>query len=106
MTDSSDTHVYVWSVAKPMKHVAYKNAHAGGAHAAVWINHTTIATSGADGVVREVSTYVSSHRRLRGPRSLSVVCVAVASHCTDIGRNTRLHFEGPQGRSLSPDLRT
>lgn len=50
--DRSDTHVYVWSVAKPMKNVCYKNAHAGGVVGTVWINDSTIASAGADGCVR------------------------------------------------------
>lgn len=50
---SLDTHVYVWSVARPMKQAAFKNAHAGGATGVAWLDGATLATSGADGVVRQ-----------------------------------------------------
>lgn len=50
VSGSLDTHVYVWSVAKPMKRLAIKDAHAGGVSATVFLDQTTIATAGADGV--------------------------------------------------------
>ncbi|WFD26427.1 WD40 repeat-like protein [Malassezia nana] len=50
---SLDTHIYVWSVERPMKHTAYKNAHANGAYGAVWLDAHTIASAGADGAVRQ-----------------------------------------------------
>ncbi|WFD18600.1 WD40 repeat-like protein [Malassezia caprae] len=50
---SLDTHIYVWSVEQPMKHTAYKNAHANGAYGAVWLDERTIASGGADGAVRQ-----------------------------------------------------
>ncbi|KAG6919841.1 hypothetical protein DXG01_000346 [Tephrocybe rancida] len=49
---SLDTHVYIWSVAKPMKNIAIKNAAPGGANAAHWLENGTLATTGADGCVR------------------------------------------------------
>lgn len=33
-----DTHVYVWSVRKPMKNIAIKNAVPGGVNAVVWLS--------------------------------------------------------------------
>jgi WD repeat-containing protein 1 (actin-interacting protein 1) len=33
-----DTHVYVWSVQKPMKNIAIKNAVAGGVNAVLWLS--------------------------------------------------------------------
>lgn len=52
VSTSLDTHIYVWSVARPMHKAVYKNAHAGGACAAVWRDAHTIVSSGADGAVR------------------------------------------------------
>ncbi|KAJ9480358.1 Actin-interacting protein 1 [Pseudozyma hubeiensis] len=49
---SLDTHVYVWSVKKPMKNIAIKNAHANGAQAVTWLSDAEFASAGADGVVR------------------------------------------------------
>ncbi|KAG6830033.1 hypothetical protein H0H87_009496 [Tephrocybe sp. NHM501043] len=52
---SLDTHVYVWSVAKPMKNIAIKNAAPGGANAVHWVEKdgsSSLATTGADGCVR------------------------------------------------------
>ncbi|KAG5634451.1 hypothetical protein H0H81_001907 [Sphagnurus paluster] len=53
---SLDTHVYVWSVAKPMKNIAIKNAAPGGANAVLWLEGEgypqTLASTGADGCVR------------------------------------------------------
>ncbi|KAF8068843.1 WD40 repeat-like protein [Lyophyllum atratum] len=52
---SLDTHVYIWSVAKPMKNVAIKNAAPGGANAVLWLGQkdsVRLATGGADGCVR------------------------------------------------------
>jgi len=34
---SLDTHIYVWSVRKPMKNVAIKNAIPGGVNAVLWL---------------------------------------------------------------------
>lgn len=49
---SLDTHVYVWSVKKPMKNIAIKNAHANGAQAVTWLADDEFASAGADAVVR------------------------------------------------------
>ena len=55
---SLDTHVYVWSVAKPLKNVAINNACPGGANAVLWISGTpdgekgALASAGADACVR------------------------------------------------------
>jgi len=47
-----DTHVYVWSVAAPIKKVAIKNAHPGGATSVAWIDDATLVSAGADGTIR------------------------------------------------------
>lgn len=60
---SLDTHVYVWSVARPMKHAVFKNAHAGGATGVAWVDGATLATAGADGVVRTVRGVPDAVRR-------------------------------------------
>ncbi|KAN0060373.1 WD40 repeat-like protein [Thecaphora frezii] len=52
VSGSLDTHVYVWSVKKPMKNIAIKNAHANGVNAVVWIDDATVASAGADGCIR------------------------------------------------------
>ncbi|KZT65291.1 WD40 repeat-like protein [Daedalea quercina L-15889] len=49
---SLDTHVYVWSVEKPMRNVAIKNAGPGGINAVFWTGPKTLASAGADGCVR------------------------------------------------------
>ncbi|PIL23440.1 hypothetical protein GSI_14751 [Ganoderma sinense ZZ0214-1] len=49
---SLDTHVYVWSVEKPMKNIALKNAAPGGVNAVFWIKDGELASAGADGCVR------------------------------------------------------
>ncbi|KAG5644698.1 hypothetical protein DXG03_007921 [Asterophora parasitica] len=55
---SLDTHVYVWSVAKPMKNIAIKNAVPGGANSVLWLKDedgagfSRLVTSGADGCAR------------------------------------------------------
>ncbi|RDB29946.1 putative WD repeat-containing protein C9G1.05 [Hypsizygus marmoreus] len=49
---SLDTHVYIWSVAKPMKNIAIKNAAPGGANAVLWLGSNTLASAGADACVR------------------------------------------------------
>ena len=51
----SDTHIYVWSVEPPLKHVSVKNAHAGGATGVVWLADGVLASAGADGAVRTFS---------------------------------------------------
>ncbi|PSR70597.1 hypothetical protein PHLCEN_2v13535 [Hermanssonia centrifuga] len=49
---SLDTHVYVWSIAKPMKNIAIKNAAAGSVNAVFWLGETKLGSAGADGCVR------------------------------------------------------
>jgi WD repeat-containing protein 1 (actin-interacting protein 1) len=49
---SLDTHVYIWSVQKPMKNIAIKNAGPGGVNSVLWIGETTLASAGADACVR------------------------------------------------------
>lgn len=50
---SLDTHVYVWSVAAPMKNIAIKNAVPGGANTVFWLKDgKVLAASGADACVR------------------------------------------------------
>lgn len=61
---SLDTHVYVWSVAKPMKYIALKNVGPGGVNAVLWIGGDAkagqLVNAGADGCVRmwEVTFHV------------------------------------------------
>ena len=43
---SLDTHVYVWSVAQPMKNIAIKNAVPGGATNVFWLRKSVAAGSG------------------------------------------------------------
>lgn len=52
VSGSLDTHVYIWSVKKPMRNVAIKNAHANGVQAVVWLGDEEVASAGADGAVR------------------------------------------------------
>ncbi|KAI8976703.1 WD40 repeat-like protein [Trametes punicea] len=52
---SLDTHVYVWSVQKPMKNIAIKNAGPGGVSAVFWLGENDLASAGADGCVRRWS---------------------------------------------------
>lgn len=49
---SLDTHVYVWSVQKPMKNIAIKNANPGGVSTVFWLGEKELASAGADGCVR------------------------------------------------------
>jgi len=55
-TGSLDTDVYVWSVEKPMKKIAIKNAGLGGVNAVFWLeedgNKGRLASTGADACVR------------------------------------------------------
>lgn len=55
VSGSLDTHVYVWSVNKPMKNISVKNAHAGGVNGVVWLGNDQVASAGADGCIRTVS---------------------------------------------------
>ncbi|KAI0676451.1 WD40 repeat-like protein [Trametes maxima] len=52
---SLDTHVYVWSVQKPMKNIAVKNAGPGGVSTVFWLGENELASAGADGCVRRWS---------------------------------------------------
>ncbi|KAI0066923.1 WD40 repeat-like protein [Artomyces pyxidatus] len=47
-----DTHVYVWSVARPMKNIALRNAVPGGVSAVLWRGAHTLVGAGADAAVR------------------------------------------------------
>ncbi|KAI0251084.1 WD40 repeat-like protein [Lactifluus subvellereus] len=51
-----DTHIYVWSVKKPMKNVAIKNAVPGGVNAVLWVSHGSsegkLAGAGADAAIK------------------------------------------------------
>ncbi|GLB42129.1 putative WD domain, G-beta repeat [Lyophyllum shimeji] len=52
---SLDTHVYIWSVAKPTKNIVIKKAAPGGANSVLWLDSGSpakLATAGADGCVR------------------------------------------------------
>ncbi|KZT03823.1 WD40 repeat-like protein [Laetiporus sulphureus 93-53] len=49
---SLDTHVYIWSVQKPMRNIAIKNAGPGGVSAVFWVSENKVASAGADGCVR------------------------------------------------------
>ncbi|KAG5729088.1 hypothetical protein E4T56_gene3126 [Termitomyces sp. T112] len=52
---SLDTHVYIWSVSKPMKNIGIRNAAPGGANAVHWLekgDSANLAATGADGCVR------------------------------------------------------
>ncbi|CCL99609.1 uncharacterized protein FIBRA_01627 [Fibroporia radiculosa] len=49
---SLDTHVYVWSVQKPMRNIAIKNAGPGGVSTVFWIDDGRLASAGADACVR------------------------------------------------------
>ncbi|KAJ3475494.1 hypothetical protein NLI96_g11802 [Meripilus lineatus] len=49
---SLDTHVYIWSVKKPMKNISIKNAGTGGVSAVFWLSPMKLGSTGADGCVR------------------------------------------------------
>lgn len=48
--------MYIWSVAKPMKNIAIKNAGPGGVNSVLWLEENgkggKLASAGADGCVR------------------------------------------------------
>lgn len=44
--------MYVWSVQKPMRNIAIKNAGPGGVNAVFWLKDNELASTGADGCVR------------------------------------------------------
>jgi WD40 repeat protein len=51
-----DTHIYVWSVRKPMKNIAIKNAIPGGVNAVLWVpdgsSEGKLAGAGADAAIK------------------------------------------------------
>ncbi|KAI0300144.1 WD40 repeat-like protein [Multifurca ochricompacta] len=51
-----DTHIYVWSVQKPLKNIAIKSAVPGGVNAVFWVSHANqegrLAGTGADAAVK------------------------------------------------------
>ncbi len=51
-----DTHIYVWSVQKPLKNIAIKNAVAGGVNAVLWLSggegSGRLAGTGVDGGIK------------------------------------------------------
>jgi WD40 repeat protein len=55
-----DTHIYVWSVRRPMKNIAIKNAAPGGVNAVLWLSSQTegtgtsgrLAGTGADAAIK------------------------------------------------------
>lgn len=49
---SLDSNVYIWSVAKPMRKVAIKNAHLAGVTGVEWLSEKQIATAGADSCIK------------------------------------------------------
>ncbi|KAG8896921.1 WD40 repeat-like protein [Tulasnella sp. 403] len=49
---SVDTHVYVWSLVKPLRNIPIRNAVPGGVSVVTWLSATTVAGAGADGCVR------------------------------------------------------
>ncbi|KII87874.1 hypothetical protein PLICRDRAFT_42397 [Plicaturopsis crispa FD-325 SS-3] len=53
---SLDTHVYIWSIQKPLKNIAIKNAGPGGVNSVLWLESTgqsgQLVSAGADGCVR------------------------------------------------------
>ncbi len=53
-----DRNVYVWSVEKPMKHVAIKNAHPDGVTGVAFLDNATVVSVGADACVK---TWSVSH---------------------------------------------
>ncbi|KAL0578997.1 WD40 repeat-like protein [Marasmius crinis-equi] len=57
VSGSLDTHVYVWSVAKPLKNIALKNVGLGGVNAVLWLDSAdgktgTLASAGFDACVK------------------------------------------------------
>lgn len=49
---SLDTHVYIWSVEKPLKNIALKNIGPGGVNSVLWLDGKKIVIAGADGCAR------------------------------------------------------
>ncbi|QSL64907.1 hypothetical protein MERGE_002211 [Pneumocystis wakefieldiae] len=49
---SLDTHLYIYSVFNPDRHLVIKNAHLGGASGAIWLSNDEILTTGADASIK------------------------------------------------------
>lgn len=49
---SLDTNVFVWSVAKPLRNIAIRNAASNGVNGVLWVGANKLASAGADGIVR------------------------------------------------------
>ncbi len=47
-----DTHLYVWSLAKPGARVNVLNAHKDGVNGVTWVGENRIASAGGDAVVK------------------------------------------------------
>ncbi|KAL9940040.1 hypothetical protein V8E36_000745 [Tilletia maclaganii] len=52
ISGSLDTHVFVWSVAKPMKRIQVPKAHANGVTAVSWLDDASFASAGADACIK------------------------------------------------------
>ena len=52
VSGSLDTNVYVWNIAKPLKNIAIKGAHAGGVGGVGFLDEDTVVSVGADGAFR------------------------------------------------------
>ncbi|KIY61197.1 WD40 repeat-like protein [Cylindrobasidium torrendii FP15055 ss-10] len=52
VSGSLDTHVYIWSVEKPMKNIALKNVCLGGVNSVLFVIPTRVVAAGADGCAR------------------------------------------------------
>lgn len=52
-TGSLDTHLYVYSVKRPMRNIKYLNAHKDGVTAVQWKNSTTLVSTGTDACIKE-----------------------------------------------------
>ncbi|CAD6886339.1 unnamed protein product [Tilletia controversa] len=52
ISGSLDTHVYVWSVVKPMKRIQVAKAHANGVTAVCWLDDSSFASAGADACIK------------------------------------------------------
>ena len=51
-TGSLDTHLYVYSVDKPMRNIPIKNAAPGGVNSVFWLEDNVLASAGTDACVR------------------------------------------------------
>ncbi|KAG5513737.1 hypothetical protein PMAC_000775 [Pneumocystis sp. 'macacae'] len=50
---SLDTHLYIYSVSTPDKHLVVKNAHLGGVSSVVWLSNNQVLSTGADACVKQ-----------------------------------------------------